>query len=437
MQRAIGKRAEPWNTGAVLTIGFATTTAMWTAGYLLRLPGVELPPPVVFFVMLIIFFSGSAFLGSRTTGVLPAILHGVLVILLNMLILGGLLSEANGSAPAPPAYLLVPGSFVFGAVLSLLGGVLGKSAFKAKAQDVNWQHNFSIVCALSTFILMVIGALVTTHQAGLAVPDWPTSFGYNMFLYPLSRMTGGVYYEHSHRLFGALIGLCVLALAIYLQISGAGRLVKLLAWLAFITVVVQGVLGGARVTGTISLASPTVPSPSPQLAVVHGVLAQILFGLIVLIAVTTSRAFLAEEAPFKPERIDKLLTQLLLLFILLQLILGALLRHMDGSILVHTVVAVVILVLALKTGQRVIHAFKDVFAITRVGRVIIFLVVLQFLLGLTSWLLNWYINYFSVYLTAYLNAEMFFRTAHQAVGALLLGSTVILFAFMQMKPANQ
>jgi len=435
--RGNGKSIATLNLGAVLTIGFATTTAMWTAGYLLRLPGVELPASLVFSIMLIVFFGGSVFLGARSKSLLCGVFHGILVVLLNMLILGGLLSGEPGSAPAPPLYLVVPGSFLFGALLSLIGGILGRSAFKAQRREPNWQHAFSLVCAISTFILLLIGGIVTSHRAGLAVPDWPTTFGYNMFLYPLSRMSGGVYYEHSHRLFGALVGLCVFALALYLQISGARRLVKFLAWSAFILVVVQGVLGGARVTGSFSLTSPVVPSPNAALAVIHGVLAQLLFALVVVIAVTTSEAFVAEDARFKPERIDKLLIQILLLFMLLQLILGALLRHINGSLLIHAIVALVILVLAVRTGQRAIQAFADVASVSRVGKLLVFLVILQFLLGLASWLAKWWINYYAVYLPAYLSAEMLIRTSHQAIGALLFGAAGILFAYVHLKPAHQ
>src|SRR5262245_61338617 len=65
-----------------------------------------------------------------------------------------------------------------------------------------------------TFLLVLAGALVTSKDAGLSVPDWPTTYGYNMFTYPPSKMTGGILYEHSHRLLGALVGVCTLALLV-------------------------------------------------------------------------------------------------------------------------------------------------------------------------------------------------------------------------------
>ena len=95
---------------------------------------------------------------------------------------------------------------------------------------------------------------MTSAEAGLAVADWPTSFGYNMFLYPFSRMTGGIYYEHAHRLLGALVGLTTLVLALFLQRVETRRWVRRLGWAALLMVVVQGVLGGLRVAQFIALA---------------------------------------------------------------------------------------------------------------------------------------------------------------------------------------
>lgn len=74
----------------------------------------------------------------------------------------------------------------------------------------SWPHRFALVTAASTLVLIFVGGLVTNTGAGLAVPDWPTTFGYNMFLYPWSHMVGGVFYEHSHRLIGSIVGLLTL-----------------------------------------------------------------------------------------------------------------------------------------------------------------------------------------------------------------------------------
>src|SRR2546422_10813583 len=88
-------------------------------------------------------------------------------------------------------------------------------------------------------------SLVTDTGAALAVPDWPSTFGYNLFFYPWSQMVGGIFYEHSHRLIGAAVGLLTLGLAAALW--GAGGWFRWLGLAAVVAVVAQGVLGGLRV----------------------------------------------------------------------------------------------------------------------------------------------------------------------------------------------
>src|SRR5215467_6941215 len=76
-----------------------------------------------------------------------------------------------------------------------------------------WPHRLAVVLVCATFPLLFVGGLVTSTGAGLAVPDWPTTFGYNMFLYPWSRMVGGIFYEHCHRLIGSVVGFLTILLA--------------------------------------------------------------------------------------------------------------------------------------------------------------------------------------------------------------------------------
>src|ERR671915_2638724 len=82
-----------------------------------------------------------------------------------------------------------------------------------------WPHRFALLTALVTFPLLFVGGLVTSTGSGLAVPDWPTTFGHNMFLYPLSGMVGGILYEHSHRLLGALVGFLTVVLTLWLWLK--------------------------------------------------------------------------------------------------------------------------------------------------------------------------------------------------------------------------
>ena len=122
------------------------------------------------------------------------------------------------------------------------------------------------VTAAVTLVLIVFGGLVTNTGAALAVPDWPTTFGQNMFIYPWSKMVGGIFYEHSHRLIGALVGLLTLALAVALWRHGG--VLRALGIAAAVGVVGQGLLGGLRVV-----------LRQDVLAILHGCLAQAFFGL--------------------------------------------------------------------------------------------------------------------------------------------------------------
>ena len=109
-----------------------------------------------------------------------------------------------------------------------------------------------------------------------AVVDWPNTEGYNMFLYPLARMTGGVYLEHAHRLLGSLVGFTTLMLAVHVQITERRGALKALAWTALGFVVVQGILGGLRVTGHFTLSTrPADTDPKVVLAAIHGVFGQV------------------------------------------------------------------------------------------------------------------------------------------------------------------
>ena len=148
-----------------------------------------------------------------------------------------------------------------------------------------WPHRLAVLTAGATLVLIVAGGLVTNTGAALAVPDWPTTFGHNMFLFPWSEMVGGVFYEHSHRLLGALVGLLTLGLAAALWLGEARRWVRGLGLLAALLVAAQGVLGGLRVLWL-----------RETLAIVHGCVAQAFFALVVALAVVTSRAWLAPAA---------------------------------------------------------------------------------------------------------------------------------------------
>src|SRR5918999_1533003 len=140
-----------------------------------------------------------------------------------------------------------------------------------------WPYRLAVLTGCATFPLLFIGALVTSKGAGLAVPDWPTTFGYNMFFYPWSKMVGGIFYEHSHRLAGSLVGLCTIFLALALWLKESRRWLRCLGMVALVMVIAQGVLGGLRVLWL-----------EHTLAIVHASLAQAFFAFVAALAVFTS-----------------------------------------------------------------------------------------------------------------------------------------------------
>src|ERR1700737_848441 len=138
-------------------------------------------------------------------------------------------------------------------------------------------NGFAVLVALSVVALIGLGGLVTSHDAGMAVPDWPNSFGYNMFLFPISRWVGGVFFEHTHRLIASLVGLLTVGLCIATWLIEDRRWVKWLARAPLAPVILQGVLGGLRVTENNAL-----------LGLFHGCLAQSFLALMATLALVTS-----------------------------------------------------------------------------------------------------------------------------------------------------
>ena len=146
----------------------------------------------------------------------------------------------------------------------------------ARSADNPWLHRFAILTALVTLALIGIGGLVTSHEAGMSVPDWPTTYGYNMFLFPIRLWRGGIFYEHTHRLLASAVGLLTAILAIWLWVKESRSWLRWLGVIAFFGVVLQGVLGGLRVVLF-----------KDQIGIFHAALAQAFFVLLCAIALFT------------------------------------------------------------------------------------------------------------------------------------------------------
>ena len=183
---------------------------------------------------------------------------------------------------------------------------------------------YTKLLAVAVTGLILMGALVKSHDAGLSVPDWPTTFGQNMFLYPPSEWTGGVFYEHTHRLVASVVGVLTVILFVWLLRVETRNWVKILGGCAVLAVITQGVLGGL----TVLLKLP------PIVSIAHGVLAQTYFIIILVLAYSESKEFLTwkKPSPINSPFVSSAIIVTTLIY--LQLILGALMRHTGSGLAV-------------------------------------------------------------------------------------------------------
>ena len=186
-----------------------------------------------------------------------------------------------------------------------------------------WVRRLSKLLVISTLLLIFAGALVKSHEVGLSVPDWPTSYGYQMFSFPLNDMIGGIFYEHGHRMIATVIGLMTLILAFAIYHTDHRLWLKKTAFFALGLVIIQGLFGGL----TVLLFLPT------PVSVIHAILAQIFLIVTVLIAYGLSK----ERANRNPnDSIDhkglRFPAYLVAGFVFIQLIIGALMRHTQSGL---------------------------------------------------------------------------------------------------------
>jgi heme a synthase len=161
--------------------------------------------------------------------------------------------------------------------------------------------------------------MVTSKNVGLAVPDWPTTFGYNMFLFPVSKWVGGILFEHTHRLMGSVVGFLTIILAVWLWVGDDRRWLRKLGVIAVVGVIVQGILGGLRVT-----------MMKDQIGIFHACFAQAFLGLLVFIALATTKFWLSLADPhFDSQKFSRIKTLAIAVTIAIyvQLALGATMRH--------------------------------------------------------------------------------------------------------------
>jgi heme a synthase len=274
-------------------------------------------------------------------------------------------------------------------------------------------HRFAIVTACMTLVLIVAGALVTSNDAGLSVPDWPTTFG---SFYKMPHMVGGVQYEHGHRMVAEFVGLLTIVLAVWTWRVEKRRWLRLLGLAALGTVIIQGILGGLTVLFFLP----------PAISSAHAAIAQTFFCINVAIAVFTGRRWVEEQPRVELDlRRPTLFTLTLLsIFVLyVQLILGAMFRHNGLSWWPHVVHAAVVAIVLSWTAVRAISVYPHVDAVKRSAITMLGLMVGQLCLGFLAFITRvmWGKD------AAQPELPMVISTVvHVAMGALLLATAVVL-----------
>ena len=288
-------------------------------------------------------------------------------------------------------------------------------------------NNFARLVVGATFILIFIGGLVTSTESGLAVPDWPTTYGHFMFSFPLSQMVGGILYEHGHRMVASVVGMLMVILAIWLWLKEPRSWVKRLGLVALLAVITQGILGGI----TVLLLLPTAVSVS------HAALAQTFFCLTICLALFTSVEWQRPPAKVEDSQRPSLhsLTIATTAAVYVQLLLGAVMRHTKSGLAIpdfplafgglippfdsakiaihfsHRVGALIVTILAIWTIARIMRDYRYEKKLFWPALLLAVAIVVQLTLGA---------------LTIWTQKAVIPTTAHVATGALILGTSLVL-----------
>jgi cytochrome c oxidase assembly protein subunit 15 len=291
-----------------------------------------------------------------------------------------------------------------------------------------------LCCA--TFPLIWAGGLVTTYDAGMAVPDWPSTFGYNLWLYPWSTWVSGpwdLFIEHGHRLLGTLVGILAIAFVFMVYRFEQRLWMRTMAWICLAGVLLQGALGGARVL-----------LDDRQLAMIHGCVGPSFFAFCAALAVMTSRYWreakeLGMSGTFSGLHRLSVLTASL---VFVQLLLGAQIRHisiMSGPgvfrafVFFHLIVAAALLIHAVLLAAKTLRTNPHLSKLSVPAVILAILIGLQFVLGPATWIVTYgwptwlaEMPFAAGYIVhAKGLSQAMVVTAHVAVGSLVLANSVV------------
>ncbi len=275
-------------------------------------------------------------------------------------------------------------------------------------------HAIAVLAVACTWPLLFVGGLVTTYRVGMAVPDWPTTFGINMFVYDMREAAFGVLVEHGHRLYGAAVGVCTILLMLDFLAFDRRKSVKALGAVALLLVIAQGVLGGLRVNHNSTL-----------LAMIHGCTGQAFFAFMMILATITARSWFVERRPVEGVAAVQILSIAMLAVAYLQIILGAWLRHFTsiGALMSHATFSLTVVSLVVGLAWAVHRRKAELPGLLGPIRAMELTLAIQVSLGIAAW---WVLRPFDGTPHSVTTAQALIRTGHQANAALLLGSAVVL-----------
>ena len=275
-------------------------------------------------------------------------------------------------------------------------------------------HRLAVLTACVALLPIVVGALVTTFHAGMAFTDWPNSDGHFVLFYPWFQAARDQFIEHGHRLAGMVIGTLSIALAVVLWKNDSRKAVKYWGVGVLAAVVSQGVLGGSRVL-----------LDERTLAMLHGQFASMIFTLMSLVALMTSRRWLEASADVSAASSSylKRLAALTVFMLFLQVIAGGLVRHFGRSLYVHVAMALLAFMFVWTLAASVWMTGNP--WLKRSAKWIGGLVILQVILGAGAWMNRFGYPPLDYLAVQHSPAQIFFRSGHAVCGMLLFMNTVI------------
>lgn len=268
-------------------------------------------------------------------------------------------------------------------------------------------HRFALLLAGCTFLLLIAGALVTSNDAGLSIPDWPLAYG---SLTP--PWTGGIRYEWTHRIIATCIGMLTIALAVWIWKVEKRRWMRWLGFAALGGVIAQGILGAM----TVRMFQP------PPVSAAHATLAQLFFSTVVSIAIFTSAGWLGQKKTFSDTGSLPIrsLTVWTTCAVFLQLIMGAAFRHKAFGIIPHLIGAVVVTILIFMMAGALKRRYGNAAPLRRCARLLHILIGVQLLLGAGAWWSRIYAAHFPQPIPVMVTMTVI----HTVTGALVLAATL-------------